>query len=137
MRYGVLLDIAQRVQSGQAVDVSMALANVIWQADANAHSLLALEHAASPACILNVTGPESISVRRVAEQFGALLNKAPTFAGTEAGHALLNNAQKAHRLFGYPRVPLQRILHWTADWVQRDGPTLNKPTRFEVRDGKF
>ena len=115
----------------------MAMANVIWQADANAHSLLALEYAASPACFLNVTGPESVSVRRVAHQFGVLLNKTPHFVGEEAGHALLNNAQRAHELFGYPRVPLQQILRWTADWVQRDGPTLNKPTRFEVRDGKF
>ena len=81
MRYGVLLDIAQRVWTGQPVDVSMAMANVIWQADANAHSLLALEHAASPACFLNVTGPETFSVRRVAEQFGALLNKTPCVRG--------------------------------------------------------
>ncbi len=137
MRYGVLVDVAQRVWAGEPVNVGMGMANVIWQGDANAHSLLALGHCASPPFVLNVSGPETLSIRRIAEQFGQLFGKPPRFEGEEAAQALLSNAQLSHRLFGYPHVPVQQILQWTADWVQRNGPTLNKPTHFEARDGKF
>lgn len=137
MRYGVLLDVAQRVWSGEPVNLNMAMANVIWQADANAHSLLAFAHCAHPPFIVNVTGPETLSIRRIAEQFAQMFGKPPRFEGEEATQALLSNAQLSHNLFGYPTVPMQQIMQWTADWVQRGGSTLNKPTHFEVRDGKF
>ena len=137
MRYGVLLDVAQRVWFGKPVPLNMAMANVIWQADANAHSLLAFAHCAHPPFVVNATGPETLSIRRVAEYFAQAFGKQPHFEGEEAHQALLSNAQLSHSLFGYPTVPVQQILQWTADWVQRDGPTLNKPTHFEVRNGKF
>ena len=108
------------------------MANVIWQGDANAHSLLALAHCAHPPFVVNVTGPETLSIRRIAEQFGQLFGKPPRFEGEEAAQALLSNAQLSRGLFGYPHVPVQQILQWTADWIQRNGPTLNKPTHFEV-----
>jgi nucleoside-diphosphate-sugar epimerase len=137
MRYGVLVDLAQRVWAGRPVDVTMGHLNAIWQADASATALAALAHAATPPLVLNVAGPELLSVRRVAAQFGALLGRPVTLEGAESPDALLSNAQLAHRLFGYPRVSAAQLIHWIADWVRRGGESLGKPTHFEVRDGKF
>ncbi len=137
MRYGVLLDVAQKVYAGQPIDLRMGSANVIWQGDANAHALALLGHCASPPFVLNVTGPETVSIRRVAEQFGALFGVQPSFSGSEAPNALLSNAGKAHHLLGYPRVALDQLIEWTAAWVSSGGGTLNKPTHFDTRDGRF
>ena len=137
MRYGVLLDIALRVNAGQPVPLSMGFLNAIWQADASAMSLQSLGCATSPANILNITGPELLSVRRVAEDFGKILNEPVRFHGEESSDALLSNAQKAHQLFGVPQVNAQRVIAWIADWVQRGGTTLAKPTHFEERAGRF
>jgi len=137
LRYGVLVDIAQSVFSGQPIDLSMGAVNVIWQGDANAQALALLDHCATPPFVLNVTGPETVSVRRVAEQFGELLGKTPVFAGEEAATALLSNAARAQQLFGYPRVSLQQMIDWIAHWVQAAGHTLDKPTHFATRDGQF
>ena len=137
MRYGVLLDIARKVNADQPVALDMGAANVIWQGDANAQALALLDHCAAPPFVLNVTGPETVSVRRVAEILGTLLDREPRFSGEEAPTALLNNAAKAAQIFGYPRVSLQQMLQWIAAWVQSDGATLDKPTHFETRDGNF
>jgi nucleoside-diphosphate-sugar epimerase len=137
MRYGVLVDLAHRVWEGRPIDLAMGHLNAIWQADANAAALAALAHACVPPLVLNVTGPELLSVRRTAEQFGRLLDRPVTFQGIESLDAFLSNAQEAHRRFGYPRVSAGRLVHWIADWVRRGGETLGKPTHFEVRDGKF
>lgn len=137
LRYGVLLDIAQKVKENQPVDLSMGAANVIWQGDANAQALALLGHCAAPPFVLNVTGPELVSVRRVAERFGKHFGTQPNFVGSEATTALLSNAGQAQRLFGYPRVSLDQLIDWTAAWVAAGGSTLNKPTHFEARDGRF
>ena len=137
MRYGVLVDLAQKVLSGEPVDLSMGNFNCIWQADASAQALAAFDHASAPPNVLNVTGPEALSVRRVCEDLGKLLGKVPRFAGSESSNALLTNAGKAVGLFGYPRVGVPRMLAWVADWVSRGGASLGKPTHFEARDGKF
>jgi nucleoside-diphosphate-sugar epimerase len=137
MRYGVLVDLAQRVAAGLPVDVTMGHLNAIWQADANAAALAAFGHVASPPLVVNVAGPELLSVRRVAEQFGRLLGRSVTLTGTESADALLSNGQLGHRLFGYPRVSAGQLIPWVADWIGRGGVTLGKPTHFEVRDGKF
>lgn len=137
MRYGVLLDIAQKVYDGREIDVSMGWANVIWQGDANAMALAALGQAASPAVALNVAGPEMLRVREVAERFGRLLGERPRITGTEKDDALLSDGSKAYGLFGKPRVSAEQVMEWVADWVQRKGPTLAKPTHFEEREGKF
>jgi nucleoside-diphosphate-sugar epimerase len=137
LRYGVLHDVATRVWEGKPVPLAMGHVNVIWQGDANAWTLRALRHADAACPIMNVTGPETVSIRWLAARFGALMGKEPVFAGTEAPEALLSNAAWAHGLFGYPRVPLERMIHWVADWVQRGGRALGKPTKFEVRDGRF
>jgi dTDP-4-dehydrorhamnose reductase len=137
LRYGVLVDIAQRVHAGQAVALSMGYLNSIWQADANAMSLQALLHAASPSFVVNIAGPETLSVRHVAEQFALRFNKKVQFDGTESHDALLSNAQKAFALFGKPRVSAEKMLDLIANWVERGGATLSKPTHFENRAGKF
>lgn len=137
MRYGVLVDIALQVKNNQIIDLSMGHLNAIWQGDANAMVLNSIAHCKSPANILNITGPETVSVRSVAEQFGKLLNKKPQFIGEESGTALLSNAGKAFKLFGYPTIPLQQVIQWTSEWIARDMPILQKPTHFEVRNGNF
>jgi nucleoside-diphosphate-sugar epimerase len=137
LRYGVLCDIARKVWEGTRISVAMAAVNVVWQGDANAWALQSLAHASSPATLFNLAGPEQLSVRRLATQLGALLGKEPLFEDEQAPLALLSNGQKAHRAFGYPTVPIEQILEWTAEWIKNGGPTLGKPTKFEVRDGKF
>jgi nucleoside-diphosphate-sugar epimerase len=137
MRYGVLVDMAHKVWAGEPIDVTMGSLNAIWQADANAHTLQALDHVAAPAKVLNVTGPETLGIRQICQTVGRVMNRTPTFTGVEAGNAFLNNAQLSHRLFGYPRAGAEQVLRWTADWVMRGGESLGKPTHFETRDGKF
>ena len=137
MRYGVLLDVALKVWRGEPVDVTMGHANVIWQRDVNALALQCLAHAASPPFVLNVTGTETLSIRAVAGRFAELLGREARIVGQEAPTAWLNNASKAHRLYGPPSVSADQLIEWTADWVKRGGATLGKPTHFEVRDGKF
>lgn len=137
LRYGVLHDIASHVQRREAVDVSMGSVNVIWQGDANTIALRALRLAGSPPTILNVTGPETISVRWLVEQFAARFGVEPKTVGEEAETALLSNAANSFAYFGYPSVPLMTMLDWVTDWVEREMPTLNKPTHFQEREGKF
>jgi nucleoside-diphosphate-sugar epimerase len=137
IRYGVLVDIAHRVWEGQPVPLAMGMANVIWQADANAMALQAFDHVASPPFVVNIAGPELVSVRRVAEQLGALMDRTPVFHGEESPNALISNGQRGHRLFGYPTVGVEQMVRWISDWVMRGGEDLGKPTHFETRDGKF
>jgi nucleoside-diphosphate-sugar epimerase len=137
LRYGVLVDLARMVWNNEAIDVAMSHVNVIWQADANAMSLQMLEHVATPPRVMNIAGPEILRVRDVCEEFGRLLNRTPRFIGVERPDALLNNAARSHALFGRPQVTVQQLIRWTADWVREGGDSLNKPTHFESRDGKF
>ena len=137
LRYGVLVDIARKVWASEPIDLMMGHFNVIWQGDANAMALCAFAQLSSPPAVLNLAGPELLSVRRVAETFGELFGKPVTFFGSEAADGFVSNAQKSHALFGYPRVPVGRLIGWVADWVRRGGATLDRPTHFEVRDGKF
>ncbi|MGC4190514.1 MAG: hypothetical protein QM589_04670 [Thermomicrobiales bacterium] len=137
LRYGVLFDIATQVHAGEAVDIMMGNVNMIWQADANAIALRALTRASAPPYLLNVTGPETISVRWLVEQFAARFGVEPRTTGEEAATALLSNATRAFGEFGYPSMPLGTMLDLVAGWIAAGGPSLGKPTHFQERKGKF
>lgn len=137
MRYGVLADIALKIVNDQPVDLTMGYFNAIWQGDANDIILRSLEHSTSPAGILNITGPEILSVRNTAEKFGKLFNKTPLFQGKEADTALLSNARKSFSLMGQPKISIDYVIGMIADWILSGKEILNKPTHFEVRDGKY
>lgn len=138
LRYGVLFDLASRIKAGSTIDLSlMGHVNVIWQGDANAQTLRSLRHCTMPTSPLNISGPETLSVRWLAEELADRLATSASIEGVEAPSAWLTNSAEATRLFGYPRVPVALMLDWVADWVLRDKPSFNKPTKFEVRDGDF
>jgi nucleoside-diphosphate-sugar epimerase len=137
LRYGVLTDIALRVHRGETVDLRMGFANVIWQGDANRAAIECLPLAAVPPFIINITGPETVSVRSVAERFGELFSRAPVFEGVEAPDALLSSTERAARVLAPARMPLEWMIRATAEWVRSGRLLLGKPTSFERRDGSF
>ncbi len=137
LRYGTLVDIAWRVFAGEAIDLSVGFFNAIWQGDANSYALRSLELASSPPSILNVTGPERIAVRETAEWFGSRFGRPPRFVNSEGPVALLSDSSRCRAQLGEPSVPLSVLQHWVAHWVQAGGRSLNKPTHFEVTDGRF
>jgi nucleoside-diphosphate-sugar epimerase len=137
LRYGVLLDIGQKVFERRPIDVTMGHVNVIWQGDANSIALRSFGLAQSPPVVLNVTGPETVPVRWIARGFGERFGVEPILEGTEAATALLSNAGRCHKLFGYPSVTLEQMIAWVSDWIGMGGATLAKPTHFETRDGRF
>ncbi|PWT70375.1 MAG: epimerase [Proteobacteria bacterium] len=137
LRYGVLTDLALKVRDGKPVDVTMGHVNVIWQGDANERALRCLAHCTVPTSPINVSGSEIISIRWLAHEFAARLGREAYIVGTEASDAWLTNTSAAAELFGPPSVPMTKMIDWTADWITRDLPLLNKPTHFEVRDGAY
>jgi len=136
-RYGVLVDIAQRVLAGEPIDVATGYVNVIWQRDAVDHILRSFALAASPAAVLNVAGLPIVAVRDLAHRLGALLGREPIVTGTEEPTAWLNNPARAYEHFGPPQVGLDEALAWTAAWLAAGGGTHGKPTKFERRDGAY
>ncbi len=137
LRYGVLVDIASAVFEGRAIDLRMGMVNVIWQGDANSMCLRSFAYCQAPPRVLNITGPEKLSVREIAREFGRRFGKAPIFSGEESHTALLSNAAEAHRLFGPPKVAASQMMEWVAQWISSGGRLLNKPTHFQARDGRF
>src|SRR5262249_31176101 len=137
LRYGVLVDIARQVYDGRAVDLTVGHFNVIWQGDANSYALRSLELCESPPRILNVTGAEIVSVRGAAEVYARRFGRETVFSGQESGEALLNNASLCRRLLGAAEARIEELMEWVARWVETGGKSLNKPTKFEVSDGKF
>ncbi len=136
-RYGVFVDVATKVHEGVPISLEMGFVNTIWQGDANSVCFRALELCETPANLLNVTGPDLLSVREVAERFGALFATTPSFRGSEQPTAFLNDASKCHAIFGTPRVSSDEVIDLVATWLSRGGATHGKPTKFEVHDGRF
>lgn len=137
LRYGVLVDIARRVWEDQPVDVSVPAVNVLWQGDANSYALRSLDLCESPARILNVTGPETVSVVRAAEFFAERFGRQLRLKGEPGPLALLNNAGACYAALGYPSMSAAELLQAVADWVEAGGTNLNKATKFQVTDGQF
>jgi nucleoside-diphosphate-sugar epimerase len=137
LRYGTLVDVARKVVAGQPIDLTMGFFNAIWQGDANSYAFRSLALCSSPPTALNVTGPEKISVRKIAEWFGAALNCAPTFVNSEGPVAILSDSSRCRALLGEPEVPLELLRRWVAQWVGQGGASIDKPTHFEVADGRY
>lgn len=137
LHYGVLLELAQTIMNEEPIDVTMGHVNVIWQKDACEIAIKCLFETTSPANIMNVTGPETLSVRWLSERLAEKLNKKVTFIGEEQPTALLSNASKCHETFGYPETTIREMIEMTATWVLNDGSTLDKPTHFQEREGKY
>ena len=135
--YGVLLDIARAVKERRPIDLRMGYVNIIWQGEANEMAIRCLHHCSVPAKILNIAGPEILSVRTLAEEFGSLFNEKPVFVNEEQNTALLSNAKESYRLFGEPNVRLSDMISLIARWVDEGLKTLSKPTHFQERQGKF
>jgi nucleoside-diphosphate-sugar epimerase len=136
-RYGIIVDLTQKILAGAPIDVTMGTVNLIWQGDANNTIVSALKLAASPPAILNVTGPETIAVRDLATRIGKMLDKEPTFVSQEANTALLSNASRSFEAFGLPATSLDGMIEQIVSWVTAGKTVLNKPTKYGVRDGKF
>jgi nucleoside-diphosphate-sugar epimerase len=137
LRYGVLVDLATKILAGAPVDISMGAVNIIWQGYANSVCLRSLLHACAPPFILNVTSPRSYSVRWLAEQLAKELCIDPVFIGQPFDSALLSDASRCLKIFGPSPIPIEQLIPWVARWVRSGGPLLNKPTHFEVREGRF
>jgi hypothetical protein len=138
LRYGVLVDIGRAVFERRPIDLCMPRVNVIWQRDANSWCLRSFAHCQSPPLVLNITGPETLSVRELALEFGQHFGVEPTFvSSTEGSSALLSDVNKARGLFGSPTAQPKEMIEWVANWIHDGGAVLNKPTYFQTRDGKF
>lgn len=137
LRYGVLVDIGQKVLAGVPIDLGMGYFNAIWQGDSNAMTLRSFDHVESPPWVVNLTGEETLSVRRCAEEFSRLLERPATFTGSEGSDALLSDARAGYEKLGRPAVTSEQMISWIAQWLGRGGQTLGKPTHFQTRDGKF
>jgi len=137
MRYGVLQEIASWVKNGTPIPLATGNVNVQWQGDAINHFVRLLKHCETPSTPINIGGPETVSVRKVALEFGKILGIEPVFEGEESDFALFVNCDAAAELLGNPTVPVQTMIRWVADWVSNDKPLYGKPSKFQVRTGIF
>ena len=137
LRYGIVLDIALKVWSREPVDLGMGYVNQIWQGDANAYLARSFSLCKSPATVLNMTGPETLSVRELAGSLGELMGIEPIFEGVEGETALLGNSRELIEHFGPPKVAPSEIVEWVAWWTRHGGQMLGKPTKYESRTGEF
>lgn len=136
-RYGVLQEVASWVLAGKPVPLATGHVNILWQGDANAQFLRMLSQCETPTSPINVGGPETVSVRYLAQRFGEAFGIEPTFEGEEQDSVLLVNCDKANGIFGNPVVPMDAMIRWVADWVKTGKPTHGKPSKFHVRSGSF
>ena len=136
-RYGIIVDLTSKILNDEPIDLTMGAVNLIWQRDANDYIIRSISLAKSPPAVLNVTGPGSIPIRSLAEQIGRTLGKKPEFVSREAPSALLSDASYCLSTFGLPQTTLEQMVSMIARWVTAGKKTLNKPTKYDIRDGKF
>jgi len=137
LRYGIIVDLTGKILHGDPIDVTMGAVNLIWQGDANNYIIQAMSITQSPPAILNVTGPQTLSVRDLAGRIGKVLGKEPRVVSQEAPTALLSNASNCCERFGPPAMSLDEMVHAIVPWVAAGKPVLSKPTKYGVRDGRF
>lgn len=137
LRYGVIFDVANKILKGEPISLSTPCLNFIWQGSANEYAIRGLLHATSPATIMNITGPETISIKKMAIKLGSYLGKKPIFENEYGFDAYLNDASKAMETFGYPKFSAETLIRWQAEWLLDGGRTLDKPTHFEERKGSY
>lgn len=137
LRYGVFHDIATNILNNEPISISTPVFNCIWQGDANEIAIRGLLHCTSPSNKVNVTGPETVSVKYIANKLGKLLGKEPVFSGEEDINALLSNTSKSIEIFGYPTYGINEMVEMQAKWILNGGRSLGKPTHFEERKGSF
>jgi nucleoside-diphosphate-sugar epimerase len=137
LRYGIVLDVARKVWRRRPIDLTVGHVNQIWQGDANAYLARCFPLCDSPPPVYNLTGPETLSIRRLAARLGHFMGVEPIFEGTESEASLLGNADKLISLLGPPEVDMEAVVEWVASWVMHGGRVLDKPTMYERRDGRF
>ncbi len=137
LRYGVLYDMAEKIMSGTPIDISTPVLNCIWQGSANEIAIRGLLHAEAPAKIMNVTGPETVSIQKAAKMLGEYLGKEPIFVNEPGTDAYINDASLAMETFGYPAISIKTLIQWQAEWILAGGRSLGKPTHFEERKGSY
>ncbi|MGE0217065.1 NAD-dependent epimerase/dehydratase family protein [Mycolicibacterium sp.] len=136
-RYGVLQEIAQAVHDGTPIPLDMGHVSVIWQGDVAEYAIRSLRLASNPPRALNVTGPEIVSIRWLAERFGEKFGRRPVFEGVESGTAYVMDGTHLQSEFGYPRTTVPQMIDAVAEWVGAAKPLIGKPTKFQQRNGAF
>ena len=137
LRYGVLFDCAKKIMDGTPISLATPCFNFIWQGSANEIAIRGLLHCESPMKIMNVTGPETVSIKQASIKLGKYLGKEPVFEGEEGNTAYLNNAGRAMETFGYPEVSAETLIKWQAEYILDGGRVIDKPTHFEERKGSY
>ncbi|GAF83884.1 unnamed protein product, partial [marine sediment metagenome] len=132
-RYGIIVDLTRRILNDAPVDLTTGAVNLIWQRDALQFIIRSISLAKSPPTILNVTGPDTVLVRQLAEQIGQKLNTKPKFTSREARTALLSNASFCSSMFGCPQTTLDEMVSLIVKWVASGKTVLNKPTKYDIR----
>jgi len=137
LRYGVLFDIASKVQNNIPVSLGVPAFNCIWQGDADEMAIRSLLFADSEVFCINITGPETALVKKTAKKFGELFDREVTFCDEGSETALLSNSAKMAKLFGLPSVSLETMIKWQAEWILSGGRSLERPTHFEEKKGTY
>ena len=123
MRYGVLHDVATRVLARPADQSrNRATSTSSGRATPTAWCCARSPHCTTPTTPLNVSGPETISVRWLAETFGRLFGRAPVFAGVEAPTAGWSTPARRCGCSAIRACRWRGSIDWTADWVGRGMP---------------
>jgi nucleoside-diphosphate-sugar epimerase len=136
-RYGIIVDLTSKILNDVPIDLTMGAVNLIWQRDANDYIIRSITLAKSPPAILNVAGPDAVSIRDLSQLIGRELGKEPKFVSQEAQSALLSDASYCMRTFGRPQTSLEQMVSMIVRWVASGKEILNKPTKYQVRNGKF